>query len=330
MAQVAVKVYQDMLRSDGPGQHETPPDTPSSTEASRLRQRSGKVWLALGLAGRDLVTDAAGPAPTEEELKQVMLEELRRGFLERLDRIIQTLQRWLNLFALFLSRAFFFEFPNNLRHLCTTMPWSIWPALVVLWGVCWMFYSQEADRRDLQAFESLPGHPQVNVPPLTVETSTHAVPVTGPALGDWNVIDIQTNDHQRPDWTDPMMLSPASFTPHAQSAVGQWSGSSPPAVNMFSAISTPEQVSQATMALPIQPTAGAAALGLQSLEPSPSSRPAQEAKSPSAPIPIGTPLTPPLGSAGPVNLVRTEEAGVFKCPIPGCKSKPFRSEKEAK
>ncbi|KAK0660110.1 hypothetical protein QBC41DRAFT_43713 [Cercophora samala] len=26
-----------------------------------------------------------------------------------------------------------------MRHLCTTMPWTIWPALVVLWGVCWMF-----------------------------------------------------------------------------------------------------------------------------------------------------------------------------------------------
>lgn len=23
----------------------------------------------------------------------------------------------------------------------TTMPWTIWPALVVLWGVCWMFYT---------------------------------------------------------------------------------------------------------------------------------------------------------------------------------------------
>jgi hypothetical protein len=32
-----------------------------------------------------------------------------------------------------------FEFPNNLRHLCTTMPWTIAPALLILWGVCWMF-----------------------------------------------------------------------------------------------------------------------------------------------------------------------------------------------
>ncbi|KAF4336028.1 hypothetical protein FBEOM_10083 [Fusarium beomiforme] len=32
-----------------------------------------------------------------------------------------------------------FEFPNNMRHVCTTMPWTILPALLVLWGVCWMF-----------------------------------------------------------------------------------------------------------------------------------------------------------------------------------------------
>jgi hypothetical protein len=34
----------------------------------------------------------------------------------------------------------FLTFPDSLRHPCTTMPWTIWPALVVLWGVCWMFY----------------------------------------------------------------------------------------------------------------------------------------------------------------------------------------------
>lgn len=32
------------------------------------------------------------------------------------------------------------EFPGRIRPPCTTMPWTIWPALVVLWGVCWMFY----------------------------------------------------------------------------------------------------------------------------------------------------------------------------------------------
>ncbi|KAG8674260.1 hypothetical protein FPOAC2_00267 [Fusarium poae] len=32
-----------------------------------------------------------------------------------------------------------FEYPNNIRHTCTTMPWTIRPALLILWGVCWMF-----------------------------------------------------------------------------------------------------------------------------------------------------------------------------------------------
>jgi hypothetical protein len=32
------------------------------------------------------------------------------------------------------------EYAHRRRPLCTTMPWNIWPALVVLWGVCWMFY----------------------------------------------------------------------------------------------------------------------------------------------------------------------------------------------
>jgi hypothetical protein len=46
---------------------------------------------------------------------------------------------------LYLITFFFFfsEFPDTLRHLCTTMPWTIWPSLVVLWGVCWMFYDNE-------------------------------------------------------------------------------------------------------------------------------------------------------------------------------------------
>lgn len=141
---MAVKVYRDMLRTPDEPPPLEPPETPPPTEAGRLRQRADIVWLALGLVGRDLVTDTAEApeALTEEELRRAMREEVGRGILERLDRIIQTLQRWLNLFALFLSRFFFFEYPNNLRHLCTTMPWSIWPALVVLWGVCWMFYGE--------------------------------------------------------------------------------------------------------------------------------------------------------------------------------------------
>jgi hypothetical protein len=48
------------------------------------------------------------------------------------------------IFVLHLYRCFF-EFPSGIRHLCTTMPWTIWPALVVLWGVCWMFIVDWSD-----------------------------------------------------------------------------------------------------------------------------------------------------------------------------------------
>ena len=40
---------------------------------------------------------------------------------------------------------FFFEFPDARHPLSTTWPWSIRPALAVLWGVCWMFY-ESSDR----------------------------------------------------------------------------------------------------------------------------------------------------------------------------------------
>ncbi|MCJ1398109.1 hypothetical protein MMC11_001306 [Xylographa trunciseda] len=35
----------------------------------------------------------------------------------------------------------FSEWPSGRRPLSTTWPWNIKPSLVVLWGVCWMFYS---------------------------------------------------------------------------------------------------------------------------------------------------------------------------------------------
>ena len=34
----------------------------------------------------------------------------------------------------------FSEWPSGRRPLSTTWPWNIKPSLVVLWGVCWMFY----------------------------------------------------------------------------------------------------------------------------------------------------------------------------------------------
>lgn len=71
-------------------------------------------------------------------------EELLRWFMKN-ENILQTLFKRLQLLyqRLIYAIAFFWyfcEFPKGIRHPCTTMPWTIWPSLVVLWGVCWMFY----------------------------------------------------------------------------------------------------------------------------------------------------------------------------------------------
>jgi hypothetical protein len=39
-----------------------------------------------------------------------------------------------------LYAVFFVEWTDGEPPLSTTMPWNIRPCLVVLWGVCWMFY----------------------------------------------------------------------------------------------------------------------------------------------------------------------------------------------
>ena len=47
---------------------------------------------------------------------------------------------WLHLARAVQIFAHYSIYPGTIRPPCTTMPWTIWPALVVLWGVCWMFH----------------------------------------------------------------------------------------------------------------------------------------------------------------------------------------------
>jgi hypothetical protein len=69
-----------------------------------------------------------------------------RSFLLRLQLLLVTLEKklalWEKILYLLLPYFLLSEFPNRLRPPCTTMPWTIWPALAVLWGVCWMFYEE--------------------------------------------------------------------------------------------------------------------------------------------------------------------------------------------
>jgi hypothetical protein len=81
------------------------------------------------------------------KLSGKVLQELLLVSL-KLSRERGTLPIYILIFLCFFSVFFFSVFPDNFRHLCTTMPWTIWPALVVLWGVCWMFYDESVGNVD--------------------------------------------------------------------------------------------------------------------------------------------------------------------------------------
>ena len=61
------------------------------------------------------------------------------------------------------------EYPNNYRLPCITMPWDIWPALAVLWGVYWMFYSSSATSHTNEARTAL----EVEFPNTNLENSSY-------------------------------------------------------------------------------------------------------------------------------------------------------------
>jgi hypothetical protein len=76
------------------------------------------------------------------------------GLLDAIIELMQTLRVYINLVLNPVSSGFS-EFPNSMRPPCTTMPWTIWPALVVLWGVCWMFNTRPNTADELQLQLSL-------------------------------------------------------------------------------------------------------------------------------------------------------------------------------
>jgi hypothetical protein len=78
-------------------------------------------------------------ALTKQELLLRLLPE--RIIPERLLRLLKHLALLLlKILRFLLSYIRSAGFMNRRRPKCTTMPWEIWPSLVVLWGVCWMFY----------------------------------------------------------------------------------------------------------------------------------------------------------------------------------------------
>ena len=87
-------------------------------------------------------------------IRQAALDAIVRYLLDFIeDHVLRWYQIWLHRKGA--TDDWFAEWPNGQRPLSTTWPWNIKPALLVLWGVCWMFYDNE--RRA----------PHENVPPAS-------------------------------------------------------------------------------------------------------------------------------------------------------------------
>lgn len=76
-----------------------------------------------------------------KEARRKRIQELFESFMTRVERSIRALaSRLLIMLSFFLILCISSGFPTDPgQPSCSTMPWNIRPALVVLWGVCWMF-----------------------------------------------------------------------------------------------------------------------------------------------------------------------------------------------
>ena len=79
-------------------------------------------------------------------LQQNALELIIRHYFNIIEaQFLHSHLRWQHLKRI--GEGWFAEWPNGRRPLSTTWPWNIKPSLLVLWGVCWMFYGPSGDNR---------------------------------------------------------------------------------------------------------------------------------------------------------------------------------------
>lgn len=78
-------------------------------------------------------------------LQQTALEAVIRHYLNLVEaHILHWHLHWQH--SKRIGEGWFAEWPNGHRPLSTTWPWNIEPSLLVLWGVCWMFYGPPGDK----------------------------------------------------------------------------------------------------------------------------------------------------------------------------------------
>lgn len=78
--------------------------------------------------------------------RQSALDAIIRNLFKILEAHIRHSQlRWQH--SRRIGEGWFAEWPNGHRPLSTTWPWNIKPSLLVLWGVCWMFYGPSGNNK---------------------------------------------------------------------------------------------------------------------------------------------------------------------------------------
>lgn len=82
-------------------------------------------------------------------LKQIALDAIIHHYL---DLVAAHILHWHNFWQRQrrIGEGWFAEWPNGQRPLSTTWPWNVKPSLLVLWGVCWMFYGPTGHRHNDQ------------------------------------------------------------------------------------------------------------------------------------------------------------------------------------
>ncbi|RSL54707.1 hypothetical protein CEP54_009747 [Fusarium duplospermum] len=93
------------------------------------------------------------------------------------------------------------------------MPWTIWPALVVLWGVCWMFYPSPGKTRGETSLDSQT-HLEYQLQPEELDEELLWLELSGvhsisQPFGDYSFSEEWWNPHQ-PSTTDDSQIMPVN------------------------------------------------------------------------------------------------------------------------
>lgn len=107
--------------------------------------------------------------------------------------------------------GWFAEWPNSHRPLSTTWPWNIKPSLLVLWGVCWMFYGPSGNNNKRRPTRNPRGAAHLSEDLRTGPLGSQSQPSQQPGISSRQQRYDLFNDK---DWKDPseVWAGPASDT----------------------------------------------------------------------------------------------------------------------